>query len=90
MRIASIQKNHTWIHARANLRVVFLYAGSAIYTKLRQWQGVRVKILVLAVGMTHVTALGVTKSLVTLGAIYLEDGQYPTHLPHSDTTKRRN
>ena len=39
-----------------------------IYTKLRQWQGVRVKILVLAVDMTHVTALGVMKSLVTLGA----------------------
>ena len=28
------------------------------------------KILVLAVGMTHVTAPGVTKSLVTLGAAY--------------------
>ena len=37
------------------------------------------KMLVLAVGMTHVTALGVTKSLVTLGAAYTRSGQYTDH-----------
>ena len=37
------------------------------------------KILVLAVGITHVTALGVTKSLVTLGAAYRWSDQYPAH-----------
>ena len=37
------------------------------------------KILLLAVGITHVTAFGVTKSLVTLGAAYRWSGQYPAH-----------